>query len=155
MKTVAQLTFNLLIIVALSIALYVSRNWPSATALFPHVIGFPLLALSVVSLILWLVRARREWANIESGIASSDRNFVVSATGIFGWLGGFTLAIWAFGLEIAVPLFVFLYMKLHGKLSWLTCVVFTAVTTAFVVLVFGWLFRVIWPRGAVWLMLGF
>ena len=155
MKTVAQLTFNLLIIVALSIALYVSRNWPSATALFPHVIGFPLLALSVVSLILWLVRARRELANLKRGIAPSDRSFVVNAMSIFGWLASFALAIWVLGFPIAVPLFVFLYMKLHGKLSWLTCVVFTAVTTAFVVLVFGWLFRVIWPRGAVWLMLGF
>ncbi len=155
MKTVAQFIFNLLIIVILSIALYTTRDWPSETALFPRTIGFPILALSVVSLILGLVKARREWTSVERGIASFDRSFVVNAAGIFGWLAGFAVAIWAFGFQIAVPLFVFLYMKLQGKQSWLSCVLFTVAAAAFVVIFFGWVFHVSWPRGAVWEMFGF
>ena len=154
-KIVAQLIFNLLIIVVLSIALYMARDWPSETALFPRTIGFPILALSVVSLILVLIRARRELAMVAGDIPSYRSNFPTKATVIFGWLGGFILAIWAFGFESAVPLFMFLYMKLQGKQSWLTCALFTAVATAFIILVFGWLFQVSWPRGAVWVILGF
>ena len=150
-----QLIFNLLIILVLSVAMYMSQDWPEETALFPRAIGFPILALSVVSLIIGLVRARREWTSVERDIAPSDRSFVVSATGIFSWLVSLALAIWALGFPFAIPLFVLSYMKVQGKLGWLTSILWTALATAFVFLFFGWMLQVSWPHGALWKMFGF
>ena len=36
----------------------------------------------------------------------------------FGWIFGFFILILFFGFTIAIPLFVFLYLKIQGKEKW-------------------------------------
>ncbi len=45
MKNIVSYTFTSLWIIALAMALYVSRNWNSTTALFPQSVGIPMLVL--------------------------------------------------------------------------------------------------------------
>ena len=43
-----------------------------------------------------------------------------------GWLAGFVLAIYLLGFLIAIPLFVFSYLKGHGR-GWLTAIVLAVI----------------------------
>lgn len=150
MKSTYQVIFNLMIVVIISIGLIMSGGWPSSTALFPRAIGFPVLALSLVTFavgVFDLRRGRGRGASDES--SSFEWNSIAGTIRIFGWLVGFAVAIWAFGFELSVPLFVFLYTKLQGNLSWLTCILVTASATAFVLIVFGLVFNITWPTGVV------
>ena len=60
MKNIMQYAFTSLWIIAVAVALYVSRNWNSTTALFPHSVGFPMLALLVVILVVDIRKGRRQ-----------------------------------------------------------------------------------------------
>lgn len=150
MKAVIRVVFNLAIVTVISTGLYLSRNWPTETALFPRAIGFPVLALSLVTFVMGLFDLRPGWKRVAAeGIPPADRKFVVSAARIFGWLVGFAIAIWALGFQFAAPLFVLSYMRLEGRTSWFACVLFTVGAAAFIFIVFALLFHVTWPTGAV------
>ncbi len=109
-KNVAQIIFNLIIIIILLVAIYASWDWPEETRLFPRAITLPTLALSAISLIIGLLRARRERVTVKRGMTPDDHSLLVKTTGIFGWLIFFGLAVWSLGLPTGVPLFVFFYM---------------------------------------------
>ena len=81
------------------------------------------LGLVVVALTLWAIgylyyRLCRRWP-------------------IAGWLG--------LGFLVALPLFVFLYVKLYGG-GWLTAILLTAVTWGFLYGVYDNLLSVPWPK---------
>jgi Tripartite tricarboxylate transporter TctB family len=103
-------------------ALYASLYWPFRTALFPRVLGIPLLALSTMELILSLTtveRAREGHAVDFEMTADLDPHVARKRTvGIFSWILGFFILILVFGFTLAVPLFVFLYMKFAGNERW-------------------------------------
>jgi hypothetical protein len=59
-------------------------------------------------------------------------------------------AIVLLGFSISVPLFVFLYLKLQGKESWILSVVLAAVAWVFVYGLFDQLLHLPFPQG--WLL---
>jgi len=110
-------------------ALYASLYWPFRTALFPRVIAVPLMALSLLELLLCAAGAELEreghavdfelTTDIEPGVA---RRRTIA---IFSWTFGFFLLILLVGFPLAVPLFVFLYLKLAGGEGWLLTLLLT------------------------------
>jgi hypothetical protein len=153
MTNIIQYVFTSMWIIALAVALYVSRNWNPTTALFPHAVGFPVLALLVVILVVDIRKGRRRK---EKGEAE-DREFLTKnrwMTLYLGWLVGFALLIWAIGMVYSIPIYLFSYMTIQGKYGWLKSGLYAAGATAFVFLLFQYAFRVSWPQGELLVMLG-
>ena len=112
-----QYTFTSLWIIAVAIALYVSRNWNSTTALFPQAVGFPMLALLVVILVMDI--KKRAAPEREGGNRRRMRQEIFlpgTAPWSFIWVGWSGLVlVWAIGLVYSIPIYIFSYMKIQGK----------------------------------------
>jgi hypothetical protein len=149
MRSIMQYGFTSLLITVVAIALYVSQEWNATTALFPRAVGFPMLAVLVAVLAMDIKKARRrkEKGKTDGG---GDRKFS-TATKLsllyLAWLAGFVALAWAIGILYSIPIYIFTYMKIQGRISWLQCGVFAVAATVFVY-IFGYMFQMVWPEGA-------
>jgi hypothetical protein len=156
MKKIMNYAFTSLLIIAVAVALYASRNWNSTTALFPRAVGFPMLAVLVAILAKDILQEQRQKKNGETG-GDEDREFATingRMAKYFVWLVGFGVLLWAIGIVYSIPIYVFSYLKTAGKQSWLKSGLYAAGITAVIVLLFDYAFRVAWPDGALQSMLG-
>ena len=133
------------IIVLVSIGLFVTRDWPYETALFPRFGCIVVLGVTILSLVSELVRVRGH---------AKEQEDPWRASVVFGWLVLFVIGVWAFGYEFAAVAFVFFFMKIHGRQSWRISIAFTGLSFLFLFSVFRLLLDMIWPHGALWEMLG-
>ncbi len=153
MTNIIQYAFTSLWIIAVAVALYVSRNWNPTTALFPHAVGFPILALLVVILAVDIRKGRRQK---EKG-ATEDKEFLTKNRWMIlylGWLVGFAFLVWAIGMVYSIPIYLFSYMTIQGKFSWLKSGIYAAAATALVFILFQYAFGAAWPQGELLIMLG-
>jgi len=153
MTNIIQYAFTSLWIIAVAVALYVSRNWNSTTALFPHAVGFPILALLVVILAVDIRKGRRQKEKGET----EDKEFLTKNRWMIlylGWLVGFALLIWAIGMLYSIPIYLFCYMTIQGKYSWLKSGIYAAAATAVVFILFQYAFSAAWPQGELLILLG-
>lgn len=132
----------------------VAWGWPIKAALFPLVIGIPLFCLAAAEA-LWLLFGAPE-ANVEGPEfrPSTDlpaREALRRTLGAAAWILGFFAAIVLLGFPVAVPLYVLLYLKLHGE-GWLLSVAMTAAVWAVFYGLFDLLLHLPFPAG---LLLGF
>jgi hypothetical protein len=156
MKRIMGYVFTSLLIIAVAIGLYLSRNWNSTTALFPRAVCIPMLAVLVAILAVDIKQGQRQKKNGETD-GDGDREFsaITSRTvKYFGWLVGFGVLIWAIGIVYSIPIYVFSYMKTLGKQSWLKSGLYAAGATAVIYILFEFAFHVAWPEGALLSMLG-
>jgi hypothetical protein len=87
-------------------ACYKALSWPPKAALFPLVMGIPLLVLAVAQAIVELrepAAAREGWR----------RPLLV-----FAWMAVFIALVLLAGFPVAVPLFVFAYLVLESRERW-------------------------------------
>ena len=153
MTNIIQYAFTCLWIIALAVGLYVSRNWNSTTALFPHAVGFPILALLVVILVVDIRKGRRQKKKEEA----EDKEFLTKNRWMLlylGWLAGFAFLIWVIGMVYSIPIYLFSYMTIQGKYSWLKSGLYAVGATAFVFILFRYAFSVAWPEGELISLLG-
>jgi hypothetical protein len=139
-------------------ALYASLYWPFKTGLFPRVIALPLLALSLVELLLYITG--RE---VERGGHAVDFELTKdiapalarkrTAT-IFAWIFGFLLLILLAGFPLAVPLFVLLYLKVAGKERWLLTLLLTLLSWVTIEGLFNRLLHLPFPQGWLFSLFG-
>lgn len=132
----APALFSLSVIVLLAWALWTSRNFGYRAGLFPWVIATPTLILAVGQFFRDLYGKKKK-AEV-SGIAGAEPHVEVEpkvarqrTISIILWTVGFFIAIWLLGFSYAVPLTIFLYLKIAGHESW---------TTTITVTFFSWLF---------------
>ena len=154
MKNIVSYTFTSLWIIALAMALYVSRNWNSTTALFPQSVGIPMLALLVVILVLDIRKGRRQKEK-EDAVDECGQDFPTRNRAMvlyLSWLVGFAVVVWAIGLIYTIPIYIFSYMTLQGKFGWLKSAIYAAAATAFIFLLFQYAFHVAWPEGELLMM---
>jgi hypothetical protein len=107
-----------------------ANNWPLKTALFPMILGISGAILAIAELLVSLFGAEedaKKRAAVDfnpSGHAdkalASRRTLSISL-----WIILFSLLIFFLGLPIAVPLFVFSYLKFQGKEGWGITIVMT------------------------------
>jgi len=108
-------------------------SWPWKAALFPLVIGIPVFCLAAAEA-LWVLLGsseRGETKDFQFSHELPQREVLKRTAVASGWIIGFFAAIVLLGFPFAVPLFVFLYLKLQGKEGWLFSAVFTAVVWLF------------------------
>jgi len=76
------------------------------------------------------------------------------AIATFSWIAGFVLLVYLLSFPVAVPLFIFLYLRLQSKVSWPLSVVITGLTWGFFHALFERLIRLQFEPGWVQISLG-
>jgi hypothetical protein len=136
------LAFGILIVAAAGV--FVATDWPWKAKLFPLVIGIPLFFLALAEL-LWSLLSKTPPEEAPVHEAAARRTLLACA-----WIFGFLAAIVLLGFPVAVPLFVFAYLKLQGKEGWIFSLVFTAIVWALFYGLFDQLLHLPFPAG--WLL---
>jgi hypothetical protein len=139
-----------------------ARGWPWKTALFPTVIGTAGCVMAAV-LSLWIgIRGgapsksdetiARGDIFLDEGLRSGEglrRTLVICA-----WILGVVVATWLLGQPIALPLFVFLYLKVGAGEGWLISLGLTLAVVVFLIGVFDQVIHVSWYDGELLRWLG-
>jgi hypothetical protein len=123
--------------------------WPWKAALFPLVIGIPLFVLSATEA-AWVLFGKAGRAEVQDFQLARDvpeREVVRRSAVAAAWIVGFFAAIVLFGFAVAVPLFVFLYLKLQANEGWIFSAVFTAAVWALFYGLFDRLLHLPFPAG--------
>lgn len=131
--------------------------WPWKAALFPLVIGIPLFILSAAEA-LWVLVGTTERGAVQDVQITRDlpqSEIVRRSAAAAAWIVAFFAGILLLGFPIAVPLFVFLYLKAQGKESWTLSIVFTAVVWGFFYGLFDQLLHLPFPQGWLFEWFGF
>ena len=80
-----------------------------------------------------------------------ERQRVISA---FAWIAGFIFCVYLIGFPLAVPLFIFLYLRFESDVGWLRTVAATAITWAVFYALFQQLVHLQFEQGALQAWLG-
>ena len=137
-----------LMVIGAAVAITASK-WPFRTALFPLSIGACVFSMAIAEFFLELfgrdVSKQDERGTKPDNVdPKTARNRTVA---IFAWIFGFFLMIILLGFTIAVPLMVFLYLKVQSKESWELSLLLTAATIVFFYGLFVWLIETPFPAG--------
>jgi hypothetical protein len=153
MKPKLNLHFFLALGVALiaSYAVYAAMDWPFRTALFPRMIGVPLLVLALIEMGLsaFGTEKQREGHAVDFELTTDIDPLVARrrTLGIVGWILGFFILILLVGFPVGIPLFVFLYLKLAGKEKWGLALVLTVLSWLVMEGLFDQLLHIPFPDG--------
>jgi len=135
-----QIVFDLVVLLFFAYLLWEAKEWDLQARLYPWVIGFPMLVLAVFQLSADLKGERKK----SSGAAPVDFQFAKGidpvlakkrTIRIFSWVFSFLGVIWLAGFSITIPIFVFLYLKMQAKESWLlqpSVIIITLISVAVV-----------------------
>jgi hypothetical protein len=123
---------------------YAATAWPWKAALFPLAIGIPLFCLAAVEA-LWsfFSRAEAKQEAMDLQITPPGRATWIAAA----WMVTFFALVVLLGFEIAVPLFVFVYLKFQGGEGWTLTIVITAIVAAVFYGLFDALLHLPFPPG--------
>lgn len=131
-------------------------KWPFRTALFPVSIGACVFVMALADLLLGLFGKEDDSPQGALGTKLADTDHVDPQVAfnrtlsIFAWIFGFFLMIVFLGFTIAVPLMVFLYLKVQSKEKWGLSLILTGATLIFFYGLFVWLIETPFPEG--WLI---
>lgn len=140
----------------ISIGVIVSAlRWPFKTALFPVIIGGCALILALAELSMSVYettggRTKKKKQEAMDFKFSEDVDPAVAKRRTwtaFGWIIGFFILIVLLGFVIGIPLYVFLYIKFHGRESWLVSILMTVGAWIFFWGLFIWLLDTPMPEG--------
>ncbi len=123
MRLRGQVLFNGVMVLVALWALYATKDWSIKTALYPRVIGVPFLLLAAVEFALSLRGEDAEGSgramDVSFAVAESPAVAMQRTLATIGWLLAFFAGIYLLGFSLAIPVFVFAYVKGQGQESWL------------------------------------
>lgn len=109
MRISGAAAFSAGLAVVAAYAVVTALRWPPKAALFPLVMGIPLLLLALAQVTIdWRVAGPREESTQETRAAIS----------ILAWMAGFIALVFLVGFPLAVPLFIVGYLLLQGREPW-------------------------------------
>ena len=112
----------LFLIAVAAYAIHAALRWTFKTALFPLSVSIPLLVLAAAQLLLEIYgkaeTARGPAVDLELAADVPPDVARRRVMGVLYWIGGFILMVFLFGFPVAVPLFMFFYLRLQGRESW-------------------------------------
>jgi hypothetical protein len=149
----ASLALSALIMIVSGYGIVAATAWPWKAALFPLVIGIPLFALAAAEALWTLLGtdpASDEARDFQLSIGKDSLRRTLTAA---GWILAFFAAIVLLGFPLAIPLFVFLYLKLQGREGWGISIAITLGTWAVFYGLFDLLLHLPFPAG--WLFAWF
>jgi hypothetical protein len=129
-------------------ALFVATDWPVRASIIILLLGSIGIVLAAMQLILDFKALRGESSKPERPtfeVAALEHQGRWGSLEIWAWLWGLFFAIHLVGMPIALPLFVFLYVKLYGG-GWILSLALAAGTWGFLYGVFEQILHVPWPK---------
>ncbi len=139
--------FLLLLLVVLITGLVLSLDFRPRARLFPMIVILSCGVLVLIELLrTWRSAPHPEGEENAEAEQEKRRRFFITT----GWLVGFALTIWFFGLAAGMPLFILAYLKTHGE-SWLWTIVLPV--AMFVLVYFGFGILLETPLYEGWLFL--
>lgn len=130
-------------------------SWPLKAGLFPLIVSIPVCCLACVDFFLELFEKQTskegsvDFTFSEGAEKAVERSRTIM---IFVWIVAFFCLTLIVGFQVAVPLFVFFYLKLEGKESWKLSLIVSAVTWGAFYGLFVWFLNVPFMDG--WLQQG-
>jgi hypothetical protein len=138
---------------AISIGVMITATkWPFRTALFPVIVSIFLFFGALAEFLLDLFGSKNVFSkqgtvdfqlseDIDPAIAT--RRTLVA----FGWIIGFFFLILLFGFSVALPLMVFLFLKVQARERWGISLLLTGAALIFFLCLFVWLLNIPFPEG--------
>lgn len=153
-----RILFGLFLIAVAAYAAYSASGWTFKAKLFPLSVSLPLIVLAAAQILLDLF-GKTETASgpaVELEFAADVPSDVVRrrVLGIFLWITGFILLVLLVGFPVAVPLFIFFYLSMQGRIGWPLSLTLTAVAWAFFYGLFQWLLHLPFEDGLIQTWLG-
>jgi hypothetical protein len=153
MHSRSSLALSLAVMVVSGAGTIAALDWPLKAKLFPMVIGIPLFCLAAAE-VAWVLLAKTPEEKKTEDEVPQQVARRRSLLGV-GWILGLLASVVLLGFPIAVPLFVFLYLKLQGREGWIFTVVFTAAVWGAFYGLFDSLLHLPFPTGWLVAWLGF
>ena len=149
----ASLALSVGIMIMAGYGVIAASAWPWKAALFPLAIGIPLFCLAAAEA-LWVIFGAKETKTEAKDFQLTTGKGSMRRTAIaFGWMLGFFAAIALLGFNIAVPLFVVLYLKIQGREGWPVTIILTLAVWGVFYGLFEMLLHLPFPEG--WLLTWF
>jgi hypothetical protein len=142
-----------LCLMAIAIGVMITAmKWPLRTALFPLIVSIFLFVGALADFLLNLFGSKEVVSkqgavdfqlsdDIDPAIAT--RRTLVA----FGWIIGFFFLILLLGFPVALPLMVFLFLKVQAKEGWGISLLLTGSALVFFLGLFVWLLNIPFPAG--------
>jgi hypothetical protein len=143
-----QIFFTTFIALVIIGALFVAKDWPIRASIIILLLGGVGVILAGIQLAMDFKAMRTEGSKLVRPtfeVQAIEHQGRWGSLEIWAWLWGLFFAIHLIGFPIALPLFVFLYVKLYGG-SWLTAITLTAVTGSFLYGIYDYFLSVPWPK---------
>jgi len=143
-----QIFFTAFILLVMIAALWVAKDWPIRASIVILLLGSIGIVLALAQLRLDFKAARAQGAKTlrpTFEVQAIEHQGRWGSLEIWAWLWGLFFAIRLIGFPVALPLFVFLYVKLYGG-RWLTAIILTAVTWGFLYGIYDHLLSIPWPK---------
>ena len=110
------LTFLLIIMIA---AAFLTLSYPAGARLFPLIVISICMFLLIGELTKELIAARKLTpdggmngeTSHEQATEGAQLKFLIT----LAWIAGLALMIWLFGYVVALPLYTFVYIRMHGQ----------------------------------------
>jgi len=152
MRFEAKTLFPIFMVVISIYTVLSAWDWHFGTRLFPLIMGFTVLILSLFQLFWELYQSahakssdkREETGDLQIDWRMGSRVVARRAGIFFAWLLGFFFCIWIFGFFVAVPLYSFLYLKLEAKEGWWLSLALTFAVFLFFVGLFDQILHLHW-----------
>jgi hypothetical protein len=142
---------HLVLFTIAAVFLFLTRDWPYETYLFPRLVCIIVLITILISLYSEMKEIKKSGEERKDAWMSSSmaegRAAFNKAVLVMVWMFLYIFAIWLVGYEYASVAFIFCFMKFNGDQSWTISTLAAIVALAFVMLVFDWGLGIKWPDG--------
>jgi hypothetical protein len=144
---IERILFSSFVGLVMLAALFIAKDWPVRASIIILLLGGlgVLLALIQVVSDFRSMRAQAKIVRPTFEVQAIEHQGRWGSLEIWAWLWGLFFAVHLIGFPIALPLFVFLYVKLYGG-NWLTTVFLTALTWGFLYGIYDYVLSVPWPQ---------
>lgn len=143
-----RVLFTSFICLLILAALFIAKDWPVRASIIILLLGSIGVVLALCQLVLDYNALRREGgkaARPTFEVEALEHQGRWGSLEIWGWLWALFFAIHLIGFLTALPLFVFLYVKLYGG-SWCSALILSGGTWAFLYGIFDQVLHVPWPK---------
>lgn len=158
MKARGHLYFGTFLVLIAGYAIWTASGWSFKAGFFPLAVAIPLLALTLLHLYLERFGAAdtARGPAVETEFADEVPPEVARrrALVIFSWIALFILLVYLLGFPLAVPIFVFAYLKMQSAVSWLNATLLTSLTWGLFHGLFQRVVRLQFDTGVIQLWLG-
>jgi len=158
LSSVGPALFSFFLAAVAAYAVVSASSWSAKAALFPLVMGIPLLVLALVQLILDL-RGKTAPADGPAMDLAPSADVAPEVARrrtllIFAWMAAFIVLVFLVGFPLAVPLFMFSYLVLQSAAGWWRSLALTAAAWGFFYGLFERLLHIPFGTGLIQTWLG-